>query len=55
MTFTVDPIAPSLQGGAEHAEAVGLLDPVDLNGIYALDPLNGLLAEDGRDEVAGLG
>jgi NitT/TauT family transport system substrate-binding protein len=54
MTFTVDPIAPSLAAGAEHAEAVGLLDPVDLNGIYALDPLNGLLREDGRDEVAGL-
>ena len=55
VTFTVDPIAPSLQGGAEHAEAVGLLDPVDLDGIYVLDPLNGLLAEEGRDEVAGLG
>ncbi|MFD3687656.1 ABC transporter substrate-binding protein [Nocardiopsis sp. NPDC058631] len=55
VTFTVDPIAPSLQGGAEHAEAVGLLDPVDLDGIYALEPLNGLLAEEGRDEVAGLG
>ncbi|WP_017569779.1 ABC transporter substrate-binding protein [Nocardiopsis halotolerans] len=54
MTFTVDPIAPSLAAGAEHAEAVGLLDPVDLNGIYALEPLNGLLRGDGRDEVAGL-
>jgi NitT/TauT family transport system substrate-binding protein len=52
--FTFDPIAPSLQGGAEHAEAVGLLDPVDLEGIYALDLLNELLGEDGRDEVAGL-
>ncbi|MFE1098968.1 ABC transporter substrate-binding protein [Nocardiopsis alba] len=53
VTFTVDPIAASLRGGAEHAEAVGLLDPVDLEGIYALDPLNGLLSEAGRDEVAG--
>ncbi|MFD6952243.1 sulfonate ABC transporter substrate-binding protein [Nocardiopsis sp. TSRI0078] len=53
MTFTVDPIAPSLAAGAEHAQAVGLLDPVDLDGIYALDPLNGLLREAGRDEVAG--
>ncbi|GAA1115004.1 aliphatic sulfonate ABC transporter substrate-binding protein [Nocardiopsis metallicus] len=52
--FTFDPIAPSLQGGAEHAEAVGLLDPVDLEGIYALDLLNKLLGEEGRDEVAGL-
>ncbi|MDE3720464.1 ABC transporter substrate-binding protein [Nocardiopsis sp. N85] len=53
VTFTVDPISGSLRGGAEHAEAVGLLDPVDLEGVYALDPLNGLLAERGRDEVAG--
>ncbi|NYH54591.1 NitT/TauT family transport system substrate-binding protein [Nocardiopsis arvandica] len=53
MTFTVDPIAPSLAAGAEHAQTVGLIDPVDLNGIYALDPLNGLLREAGRDEVAG--
>lgn len=52
--FTFDPVAPSLQGGADHAEAVGLLDPVDLDGIYALDLLNGLLSEDGREEVAGL-
>ncbi|GAB3703376.1 ABC transporter substrate-binding protein [Nocardiopsis oceani] len=54
VTFTFDPIAPSLQGGADHAEAVDLLEPVDLDGIYELDPLNGLLAEDGRDEVDGL-
>lgn len=54
VTFTVDPIALSLQGGAEHAEAVGLLEPVDLVGIYALDLLNGLLAEDGREQVDGL-
>ncbi|MBR8740203.1 ABC transporter substrate-binding protein [Nocardiopsis sp. MG754419] len=53
VTFTVDPVAPSLRGGAEHAEAVGLLDPVDLEGIYELDLLNGLLAEEGRDEVEG--
>ncbi len=52
--FTFDPIASSLQGGADHAEAVGLLDPVDLDGIYSLDLLNGLLAEDGREEVSGL-
>ncbi|MEU3016946.1 MULTISPECIES: ABC transporter substrate-binding protein [unclassified Nocardiopsis] len=52
--FTVDPVAPSLRGGAEHAESVGLLDPVDLDGIYALEPLNKLLAENGHTEVAGL-
>ncbi|MBE2997760.1 ABC transporter substrate-binding protein [Nocardiopsis sp. HNM0947] len=54
VTFTVDPVAPSLQGGADHAEAVDLLDPVDLEGIYALDPLNAILAEQGQEEVEGL-
>lgn len=53
VTFTVDPIAESLRGGAEHAEGVGLLDPVDLEGIYALDLLNGVLTELDREEVAG--
>lgn len=49
LEFTADPIAPSLQGSAEHAAAVGLLEPVDLTGIYALDILNGLLTQ--RDET----
>ncbi|MFY7069316.1 ABC transporter substrate-binding protein [Nocardiopsis changdeensis] len=53
MTFTVDPVAESLRGGAEHAEGVGLLDPVDLEGIYALDLLNGVLTGLDREEVAG--
>lgn len=52
--FTVDPIAASLRGGADHAEALGLPAPVGPGGIYELDPLNALLAEDGREEVAGL-
>lgn len=52
--FTVDPAASSLLTGAERAEAVGLLEPVDLTGIYALEPLNALLAEEGREPVAGL-
>ncbi|GAB3743061.1 ABC transporter substrate-binding protein [Nocardiopsis nanhaiensis] len=54
VTFTFDPVAPSLQGGADHAEAVDLLEPVDLDGIYELDLLNGLLSEGGREEVDGL-
>ncbi|CAL9391825.1 Taurine-binding periplasmic protein [Nocardiopsis dassonvillei] len=54
IAFTVDPAASSLLTGADRAEAIGLLDPVDLTGIYALDPLNALLAEDGREPVAGL-
>ncbi len=54
VTFTVDPAAPSLLTQAEQAESIGLLEPVDLNGIYALDPLNDVLAEAGHDPVAGL-
>ncbi|MBQ1084681.1 ABC transporter substrate-binding protein [Nocardiopsis sp. B62] len=54
VTFTVDPVAPSLLVQAEQAEAIGLLDPVDLNGIYALEPLNDVLAEAGHELVAGL-
>ena len=38
----LDPIAASLLGSAEDAEAVGLLDPVDLDGIYDLTLLNEL-------------
>ncbi len=34
-----------------HAQDVGLLDPVDLKGIYALDTLNALLREAGMPEV----
>ena len=54
LTFTVDPIASSLRGSADHAEAVGLLEKVDLGSIYDLDLLNALLADDGEDEVKGL-
>jgi NitT/TauT family transport system substrate-binding protein len=51
LEFTADPIASSLQTSAENAEAVGLLDPVDLNGIYDLTILNELLAAAGEAEV----
>lgn len=54
LRFTFDPIAASLQESAADAEAVGLLDPVELDGIYALDILNAILAEEGLDEVEGL-
>jgi sulfonate transport system substrate-binding protein len=36
LTFTNDPIASSLKADAQHAVAVGLLKPVNLNGIYNL-------------------
>ena len=52
LEFTLDPIASSLQVSADNAVAVGLLDPVDLNGIYVLDPLNAILTELGRPTVS---
>ena len=54
LTFTWDPIASSLRKSADDAAAVGLLEPVDLSGIYALDILNRLLAEVGEAAVEGL-
>ena len=44
LTFGPDPVAASLEGSAQAAIEVGLLDPVDLGGIYDLTLLNGLLA-----------
>ncbi len=52
ITFTNDPIASSLATDAKHAEAVGLLTPVNLNGIYDLGPLNALLKADGQTQVS---
>jgi NitT/TauT family transport system substrate-binding protein len=54
LTFTADPIASSLEKGAKDAEAVGLLDPVDLDGIYDLGPLNEVLKDKGQSAVAEL-
>ena len=50
--FTVDPLAGSLLTGAEHAEAVGLLEPVDLDGLYDLGPLDNVFEAAGEDEVS---
>jgi len=52
ITFTNDPIASSLAADAKHAEAVGLLKPVNLSGIYDLGPLNALLKADGQTQVS---
>jgi NitT/TauT family transport system substrate-binding protein len=55
LTFTVDPIASSLQASADDAVELGLLkDPGDLSGLYDLGLLNGILAALGRPPVAGL-
>jgi NitT/TauT family transport system substrate-binding protein len=50
-TFLNDPIANSLRDGAKHAEKVGLLEPVDLTGLYDLTLLNEVLKTDGSPEV----
>lgn len=54
LTFTLDPIATSLQKSADDAIAVGLLEPVDLEGIYDLTLLNEVLTERGQPTVGGL-
>jgi NitT/TauT family transport system substrate-binding protein len=54
LTFTPDPIASSLQKSKDDAVEVGLLEDVDLDGIYDLTILNELLAERGEEEVDGL-
>jgi NitT/TauT family transport system substrate-binding protein len=52
VTFTNDPIASSLNGSAQHAEQVGLLDHVDLKGIFDLGPLNEVLKAKGEPAVS---
>jgi len=55
LTFTVDPLASTLETQVAHAEAVGLLKaPSNLPGIYNLTPLNTVLAARGEAPVAGL-
>ena len=52
VTFTNDPIAASLRVGARHAQEIGLLEPVDLDGIYDLGPLNEVLRAGGAAQVS---
>lgn len=52
LEFTVDPIASSLSASAKAAESVGLLDAVDLQGIYDLSLLNKVLAAKGQPAIA---
>ncbi len=54
LTFTVDPIAESLEESKGDAVALGLLDDVDLEGIYDLTVLNEVLEARGDDSVEGL-
>ena len=43
LTFTADPIAESLTTSADRAAQLGMLEPVNLDGIYDLDLLNDVL------------
>ena len=52
LRFTVDPIAASLRKSAEDATAVGLLEPVELDGIYELGALNQILAASGKPPIS---
>lgn len=52
LTFTMDPLASSLQRSAEAATNLGLLDRVDLHGIYDLKLLNEVLQSAGKPPVA---
>jgi NitT/TauT family transport system substrate-binding protein len=52
LVFTLDPIGSSLRKSAEDAVDVGLLEPVDLDGIYDLTFLNEVLTAAGLPEVS---
>jgi NitT/TauT family transport system substrate-binding protein len=52
ITFTDDPDAASLTQDAQEAQSVGLLNPVNLNGIFDLTPLNSILTADGDPTVS---
>ncbi|HYF46377.1 MAG TPA: ABC transporter substrate-binding protein [Acidimicrobiales bacterium] len=51
LTFTLDPIASSLEESKNDAVEVGLLEDVDLEGIYDLTLLNEVLEERGEDPI----
>jgi NitT/TauT family transport system substrate-binding protein len=52
ITFTDDPDATSLTSDAAQATSLGLLKPVNLNGIFDLGPLNQALSAAGESQVS---
>ncbi len=52
LIFTLDPIASSLEASKNDAVEVGLLEEVDLEGIYDLTILNEVLAQRGEEEIS---
>lgn len=53
LEFTNDPVASSLITSADHAREVGLLQKVNLSGIYDLTLLNQVLSAASQPEVKG--
>jgi NitT/TauT family transport system substrate-binding protein len=53
ITFTADPDSASLTQAAQQAVQVGLLKPVNLNGIFDLGPLNTILKAAGQPAISG--
>ena len=51
LTFTMDPIASSLQKSADAAKELGFLTTSDLKGIYDLTLLNQVLSESGKPTI----
>ena len=51
-TFTNDPDEASLTTDASQAVSLGLLKPVNLNGIFDLGPLNQALAAAGEPQIS---
>ena len=51
LTFTVDPLAATLQQEADHAVAAGLIAQVDLAGLVDVGPLNAALSASGKPTV----
>jgi NitT/TauT family transport system substrate-binding protein len=52
LTFTDDPLPDALQGAADQAVSVELLDSNDIKGIYDLDPLNAALKAAGEKQYS---
>src|SRR6266567_1389455 len=52
ITFTNDPNQASLKTDADQAVSLGLLKPVNLDGIYNLGPLNKALAAAGESRIS---
>lgn len=51
LTFTVDPIASSLEKSAEQAAELGFIEKLNLEGIYDVSYLNKVLEQNGKSTI----